>query len=76
LLAMIAAALLFSRTRPTIARIDDDLDDLLDGRGASEGAGVPAIATGQQWEVELAEAYVAARPTLVRIARQHRQVSS
>ena len=37
LLAMIAAALLFSQTRPTIARIDDDLQDLLVGGGASEG---------------------------------------
>lgn len=76
LLAMIAAALLFSQTRPTIARIDDDLHDLLVSGGASEGTGFSAVAAGQQWEAELAEAYVAARPTLVRIARQHRRVSS
>ena len=76
LLAMVAAALLFSQTRPTIARIDDDLDDLLDGREASENADFPAVVARQQWEAELAEAYTAARPTLVRIARQHRQVSS
>jgi hypothetical protein len=67
---------LFSQTRPTIARIDDDLDDLLDGGEPSERADFSATTARQQWEAELAEAYVAARPTLVRVARQHREVSS
>ena len=69
-LVMIAAAMLFSRRQPVIADIDADIDGFdADGKGAESTVTLDHDA-GRPWESELCAAYAAARPELVRMARQ------
>jgi len=72
-LAMIAAALVFCRPRPTLRALDDDLDCLMDGDLSKGAAGVAAVDPGEAWEADLLDAYRAARPTLA-AAQQARGV--
>lgn len=69
-LVMIAAAALFSRRRQIITNIDADIDGLGHEEKGQEAAVTLDYDADRPWESELGAAYAAARPELVRMARQ------
>lgn len=67
-LAMIGAALVFSRPRPALQAVSDDLEALLRGDPQGDVAAEPEEA----WEADLLDAYRAARPMLAKAVQQAR----
>lgn len=68
-LAMIVAALVFSRPPPSLRALDADLEVLGRDDASEEPVGVANVVPGNAWEADLIEAYRAARPALVAARR-------
>lgn len=68
-LAMIGAALVFSRSPQTLRALDADLDALARDDEPKGTAGVEDVVPGNAWEADLLEAYRAARPVLAAARR-------
>ena len=71
-LAMIGAALVFSRPRPALQAVSDDLEALLRDDPPGDAAGVVAVEPEEAWEADLLDAYRAARPVLATAVQQAR----